>query len=353
MRVLFANPPGYGGPDYDDHICTEMARLGVDVELVTSRFRFGDVPAAHGYRRTELFYPLSSRLFGRSRLRIPVKVAEHPLGLARMAMRRADIVHVQWMTIPELDRWLMRTREPMVYTAHDMSDRRTGQKRSTWLALYDRFRRVVAHSESGRRALAEFGVDPAKLRVIPHPIIPTDPPRTDDGRTLLCFGLIRPYKGIDDAIEVTKRVAGAKLIVAGDPMEPVDRYQRMGGNVEWRLGYLAQTEIDRAYGDATLAVFPYKPGLDQSGTLLRALGAGVPAVAYDVGGLAENVRRFEAGRVVEPGDVEGMAAAVRELLDDPVALERAREGAQRARDTLTWEASARMHVELYEEVLAG
>ena len=43
-----------------------------------------------------------------------------------------------------------------------------------------------------------------------------------------------------------------------------------------------------------------------------------------------------------------MADAVRELLDDPAALERAREGARRARETLTWEASARMHVELYE-----
>ena len=126
MRVIIANPPGYGGPDYDDHLCRELGALGVDVELVTSRFRFGEVPDPVGYRRKELFYPLSSRLFRRSRLRVPLKVAEHPLGLARLWAERADIVHVQWMTIPELDRWLMRSREPMVYTAHDMSDRRTG-----------------------------------------------------------------------------------------------------------------------------------------------------------------------------------------------------------------------------------
>ena len=61
VKVIIANPPGYGGPDYDDHICTELAALGVDVELVTSRFRFGDMPEPAGYRRTELFYPLSSR----------------------------------------------------------------------------------------------------------------------------------------------------------------------------------------------------------------------------------------------------------------------------------------------------
>ena len=76
MRVIIANPPGYGGPDYDDHLCGELGRLGADVELVTSRFRFGDVPQPSGYRRTELFYPLSSRLFRRSRLRIPLKLAE-------------------------------------------------------------------------------------------------------------------------------------------------------------------------------------------------------------------------------------------------------------------------------------
>jgi len=136
-------------------------------------------------------------------------------------------------------------------------------------------------------------------------------------------------------------------------MEPVDGYQRRAGALaEWRLGYLPQAEVDRAYGDATLAIFPYKPGLDQSGTLLRALGAGVPAVAYDVGGLGENVRRFGAGRVVRSGDVDAMAAAVRELLDDPAALAEARAGALRARDTLTWAASARQHLEMYRELLA-
>jgi glycosyltransferase involved in cell wall biosynthesis len=108
--------------------------------------------------------------------------------------------------------------------------------------------------------------------------------------------------------------------------------------------------VDRALGEATVAVFPYKPELDQSGALLRALGAGVPAVAYDVGGVAEPVRRFEAGRVVAAGDVEALGDAVRELLDDPAALAAARAGARRAREELTWDASAHAHLALYEEI---
>jgi glycosyltransferase involved in cell wall biosynthesis len=83
---------------------------------------------------------------------------------------------------------------------------------------------------------------------------------------------------------------------------------------------------------------------------LRALGAGVPAVAYDVGGIAEPIRRFGAGRVVPAGDVAGLAAAVHELLSDGAALEQAREGAHRAREELTWDAAAEAHLAVYEEI---
>jgi glycosyltransferase involved in cell wall biosynthesis len=164
--------------------------------------------------------------------------------------------------------------------------------------------------------------------------------------------MIRPYTGLGDAIEAVRQAGDARLLIAGDPVEPIEPYRAVanGLEVEWRLGYLAQAETDRALGDATVAVFPYRPELDQSGALLRALGAGVPAVAYDVGGIAEPVRRFDAGRVVPAGDVAALSAAVHELLADPQALERARAGARRARDELTWDAAARAHLELYREI---
>ncbi len=134
-------------------------------------------------------------------------------------------------------------------------------------------------------------------------------------------------------------------------MEPVDAYRAAAPSAEWRLGYASEAEFDQALGEATVAVFPYKPEIDQSGALLRALGAGVPVIAYDVGGIAEPVRRFEAGRVVEAGNVEALAEAIRGLLSDGDALERAREGARRARETLTWDAAAASHLELYGELL--
>jgi glycosyltransferase involved in cell wall biosynthesis len=347
MRIVIADPPAFT-PAYDHELAAALARAGADVELVTSRFRFGEAPAADGYRRRELFYPLSSRLFRRSRARLPLKLAEHPLGLAALRMRTGDVLHVQWL-IPELDLRLLHPHIPSVFTAHDLLPRRTARKRSVWRSLLRRFDRVVVHSERGRETLAELGVD---ARVIPHPVFPADVVRADDGRTVLCFGVIRPYKGLGDAIAAVRAVGDARLLVAGDPLEPLDGYRAAAADLEvdWRLGYLPSAEVDRALREATIAVFPYRPELDQSGALLRALGAGVPAVTYDVGGIAEPVRAFGAGRVVPAGDLAGLAAAVHELLTNGDALARAREGAERARSELTWEAAAGAHLALYEEI---
>jgi len=333
VRVVIADPPAFT-PPYDHSLAAALARAGADVELVTSRFRFGAIPRPERYVRRELFYPLSSRLSSRSRVRLPVKVLEHPLGLLRLYATPADVVHMQWLTVPEADVRLLRHRAPLVLTAHDLLPRRTAAKHALWRRLFDRFERIVVHSERGRSTLMRFGVPGGKLRVIRHPVFASDPPRSDDGRTVLALGTIRSYKQLDHATEAA-RLARARLLVAG---------------TELGRGYLTQEELERALGEATVAVFPYRAELDQSGALLQALGAGVPAVVYDVGGLGEVVREFTAGRVAPPDDVDALGAGLRELLDDPAALEEARAGARRARAELTWEAAAQLHLELYSEL---
>ena len=344
VRVVLADPPAYT-PYYDHELASALAAEGVEVDLVTSRFRFAELPAPDGYRRSELFYPLSSRVFRRSRLRVPVKAVEHPLGMLRLHRRDADVVHVQWLSAPQVDERLLRLRAASVFTAHDLLPRRTASKVDLWRRILARFDRVVVHSERGQDTLRGLGVD---ARVIPLPISPSVVERADDGQTLLFFGVIRPYKGLPDALEVVRRISDARLLVAGDPIGSIDR--NGSDRVEWRLGYLPDSEVDRALAEGTVALFPYRPELDQSAALAKALGAGVPAVCYDVGGIAEPVKRFGAGRAVPAGDIEALTEAARELLHDRDALERAREGARRARDTLTWTASAREHLRLYREL---
>jgi len=349
VKVALADPPAYT-PPYDRALAAALARAGADVELITSRFRFGPVAEPDGYRVRELFYPLSSRI-RRPRARVAVKALEHPLGLAGLAATGADVVHLQWVGAPEVDAWLLHTRGPLVFTAHDLLPRRTAHRASLWRRLFGRFDRVVVHSENGRRALESFGVPTGKLRVIPHPVFPGVVDRRDDGRTVLALGSIRPYKGLGDAIAAVQRADAARLLVAGDAREPLDAYRAAGGEtVEWRLGWLTPPEVAATLAETTVAVFPYLPELDQSGALLQALGAGVPGVVYDVGGLGEVIRAFGAGRVVPAGDVDGLAASLRELLGDRDALGEARAGAERAREALTWDAAATAHLELYREV---
>ena len=350
MHVVLADPPAFT-PPYDHELAAALARAGAQVELVTAPFRFGTRPAPAGYELEEKFHRRSSAI-GRSAPRLAVKALEHPRAMRQLMTRPADVLHLQWLAAPELDVALLRTWTPLVFTAHDLLPRRTARRQRLWRRLFGRFDRIVVHSERGRATLVDFGVDAAKLRVIPHPVFRSDPRRDDDGRTVLAPGVIRPYKGLDHAVAATLAVDGARLLVAGDPRIPLDDLRATAGDrAEWRLGYLGAAELGRALSEATIALFPYRAELDQSGALLQALGAGVPAVVYDVGGLGEVVGRFEAGRVVQPGDLEGLARAIRELLDDPKALARARGGASRVREELTWDAAAAAHLDLYGELV--
>jgi glycosyltransferase involved in cell wall biosynthesis len=344
MRVVLADPPAFT-PWYDHELAAALARAGAEVELQTSSFRFGETPVVDGYRRNERWYPLSSRLFKRSRLRLPLKAVEHLDVMRSLSFARADVLHLQWLALPQADVHL-RFRSPAVFTAHDLLPRRTASRTELWRKLLARFDRVVVHTERGRQTLAELGVE---ARVIAHPVYPSAATRQDDGATLLALGVIRPYKGLADAIEMTRRLPDARLLVAGDPAMPLDEL-RGADRVEWRLGFLSASELDRALSAATVAVFPYRAELDQSGALLQALGAGVPAVVYDVGGLGEPVRAYGAGRVVPAGDIDALTAAVSELLTDPKALAAARTGAVRARAELTWDAAAAQHLALYREL---
>jgi glycosyltransferase involved in cell wall biosynthesis len=362
MRVVLLDPPSFTAP-YDHALASALARRGHDVTLLTSPFTHGEAPEPDGYRREELFLPVSSRLVRRaprSKLRLPLKGVEYAPSAARLLRRTSalepDVAHVQWLAIPRYDlHWLRRLRRPTVLTAHDVLPRRPKNARA-WgeaLALVDR---VVVQSQRALEQLAELGVERERLVRIQHPVfesgVAAEPPT---GATLLFFGLIREYKGLDMLLRALRELPGARLVVAGDPLDPVEPLQRLAAElgvpdrVEWRLGYLPDEEIPRLMHEATLVVVPYRK-IDSSGVLATALGHGRPAVVTDVGGLPDPIRDFGAGRVVPPEDARALAAAIDELLGDEAALQEAFEGAQAARRALTWDAAASEHEAVYEEI---
>jgi len=374
VRVALVDPLSYT-PPYDHGLASALARRGHDVHLLTSRFLFGAVPRPDWYQREELFLPASSRLLRRhprSRARFALKGAEYGPSALRL-LRRLDslapeVVHVQWLPLPRLDRlWLRRAavRRPTVFTAHDVLPRRTAEQTRLWLALFRTVSCVVVHSEYARGRLEELGVEPERLVVIPHPAFERHgegEPEAPGGSTILFFGLIRPYKGLDTLITalglLREQGVEARLVVAGDPLEPVDGYRELARHIgveeriDWRLGFVARDAIAPLMAEAALVALPYRE-IDASGVLADAIGHGRPVVVSDLGALGETVRRFGAGETAEPGNPKALADALARLLAAPGELRRAYEGALAARAALTWDAAAEAHEQLYEELVSS
>src|SRR4051812_15795741 len=77
VHVVIADPPAYT-PWYDHELATALARAGALVEVATSRFRFANLPPAHGYRRVERLFPPSARGFPPPRARPPPEAVGPP-----------------------------------------------------------------------------------------------------------------------------------------------------------------------------------------------------------------------------------------------------------------------------------
>ena len=356
---------------YDHELASALARRGHDVTLLASPFAFGPVPEPAGYRREDVFLTLSSRLVRRaprSRARLLVKGLEYAPSAARLVRRvrvlRPEVVHVQWLGAARLDIWWLRRlvgRYPLVLTAHDVVPRQQRNLRA-WREALAAADRVVVHSHRARERLEALGAAAERLVRIPHAVFDAGAPERPGrpgGATLLFFGLIRNYKGLADLVEalptVVARVPDARLVVAGDPVDPIEPVRRradelgVAERIEWRLRFLPDSEIPPLMRDSTLVVLPYRQ-IDSSGVLATALGHGRPVVVSDVGGLPDPVRDFGAGRVVPAGDPGALAEACIALLTDEAALAGAFAGTQAARRALTWDAAAEAHERVYEEI---
>lgn len=357
---------------YDHALSEALARRGHRVRLLASPFMHGPSPVPAGYVREDVFLPRSSRLLkGRRRSRVgsALRGLEY-VPSARRARRRIDelrpdVVHVQWLGIPRYDRrWLRELADPYptVFTAHEVLPPRTAHQEGFWREAFAAVDRVVVHSRGSGERLVGLGVDPAKIVEIPHPAFDSSngtPAAAPTGTTLLFFGLIREYKGLDVLIKalpaVVAAVPEARLLVAGDAMEPVEPLRDLAASlgvadrIEWRLGYVPGDRIAALMAEATVVVLPYRR-IEASGVFADAVGNGRPAVVSDVGAIGEAVRRFGAGEAVPPEDPEALAAACARLLGDESLLAAAFEGVEAARRALTWDAAAEAHERLYAEI---
>jgi glycosyltransferase involved in cell wall biosynthesis len=370
VRVHVVDPSAYT-PPYDHALCSALAAAGAAVELYTSRFAYGPVAPAEGYVRRESFYRAAALLRSAGPRRA-VKLAEHIPDMLRYrrSARAADVVHFQWLTVQHLDRHLLPVGRsargggaPLLLTAHDVLPRepRPGQ-RDAQRRSYERFDAIVVHSEHGRGRLTdELGIDPARVHVIPHGAFdhlaadhgqPRQPPPLQTDRpVVLCFGLMRPYKGIDVLLEAWRGIEDAELWIAGMPRMDISALRaRAPAGVRFVARFITDEEIPAFFRRADVVVLPYRE-IDQSGVLFTALAFGKPLLLSDVGGFPE-IAATGAARTFPAGDAHALRGALRELLSDPLArLEMAERARAAAAGPYSWATIARSTIQLYESLL--
>lgn len=228
---------------------------------------------------------------------------------------------------------------------------------------------VIAVSEATRQDLIElYQTPPQKISVLYHGVTPDFQPVLEPDRLaavcqkyglgqqpfILSVGTIQPRKNYQRLIQAFAALDPtlALVIVGGKGWhyETIfDEVARCGliGRVHF-LGFTADADLPALYSAASLFVYPslYEGfGLPA----LEAMACGTPVVASNQSALPEVVG--EAGVLVDPCDVDAMAAAMSNLLAD-TALHQQLAQAGRARAAqFTWEGMAVKLLNLYNELL--
>jgi len=222
---------------------------------------------------------------------------------------------------------------------------------------------VVTLSEYGARRLAQAGVEAERVHVIPHGAFdyltrqPDEAPLPDDLSAvdvpvILCFGLLRPYKGIDVLLEAFRSIEGAELWIVGRPLGVSldslrELAERAPGTVRFVPRFVSDQELPAYFRRADLVVLPHRDA-EQSGVLFAAIAFGKAIVLSDVGGFDE-VAAHGAGRLFAPGDPAALADTLTELLADARARELLGLAAlDAAEGPYAWDAVAARTLALYE-----
>ncbi|HLZ58629.1 MAG TPA: glycosyltransferase family 4 protein [Ktedonosporobacter sp.] len=168
---------------------------------------------------------------------------------------------------------------------------------------------------------------------------------------LLLAGRITPEKGVEEAIEIAER-AGRKLLIAGGIYDQsyyreriVPRLKQAGERVTY-LGQLEHAELWRLMGQVRGLLFPIAWDEPFGLTVVEAMAAGTPVIAFRRGAAQEIIRHGETGFLVEPGDCVQAAVLVDRLAS--ISRARCREHVERH---FSLERMLDAHEELYASLL--
>jgi glycosyltransferase involved in cell wall biosynthesis len=190
---------------------------------------------------------------------------------------------------------------------------------------------VIALSEEWRERLLKI-CPGAKVEVLHNAVAIPDTARLrrleDHETTLLFLGHLLRDKGVYDLVRafalVAPRFPRLKLVLGG--VGNVEEVHKLAGQLEIKSrvacpGWLGPERKLAALATSSLFVLPsYAEGMPMA--LLEAMSWRLPVITTPVGGIPRVIENEVNGLLVAPGDIEGLAAAIRRVLEDPALRER-------------------------------
>jgi phosphatidylinositol alpha-mannosyltransferase len=284
-----------------------------------------------------------------------------------LAAEQFDIVHVHEPFMPVLPILFLRYSDAVnVGTFHASRDK--GPFFYTWGRRHLRrwFRRLegkIAVSPAAANYVERYF--PGYYNIIPngvdieHFAKPAPPfEEFQDGKLNILFvGRPEQRKGLDYMIEAFARVkaqrADTRLIVVG--AGKFDRYERIVKAKRLRdvvfRGYSSYDDLPRYHQTSHVYCAPNTGFESQGIVLLEAMAAGLPVVASNIEGFAAVVTHGVEGLLALPGDADGLATALLELLDDPERrASMAEHGRTRAQE-YGWPRISQQILSYYERLL--
>ncbi|HEU5331153.1 MAG TPA: glycosyltransferase [Actinocrinis sp.] len=292
--------------------------------------------------------------------------------VAFLRRERPQVLVLQWWTGAVLHTYLVLALVARLHGAtvvvefHEAQD--VGEARLPFAARYtDLLGRSVLRLCAARLVHSEFDRDLVERRyggngsvaLVPHAgydYLPSRPPvraAPPDVINLLYFGVIRPFKGVEDLIAALELLGPDRprfwLTLVGETWEGWDLPDRLiaasphRDRITFVNRYVTDAEAAGHFAGADVVVLPYHRS-SSSGPLQIAMAAGLPVVATKVGGLVEATAHYPGAVLVDPSDPASLADGV---------LRAAEFVGRRFEGVSTWADTARGYTELFDGMLDG
>ncbi|MGM0626089.1 MAG: glycosyltransferase [Bacteroidota bacterium] len=176
-----------------------------------------------------------------------------------------------------------------------------------------------------------------------------------DKKTLLFFGFIRKYKGLDILLEAFAKLDDSfQLVIAGDCYGSFEPYQEQIDNnpnkkrIHTFVRYIGDEEVPLFFSAADACVLPYRSAT-QSGITSISLHFELPVIATDVGGLKELIADNDTGKVIPEVNSEALVQGIHDFLHDNTDSGY-RENIRKLKAEMSWENLADNILELSEKI---